>query len=56
MKGNHIEWEDELTLKLTKELQDFDLGWQGIGDLIVDKAVQTFAYEDNNELQTVWTL
>ena len=50
-RGDHIEWEDELTLKLTKELQDFDLGWRGISDLIVDKAVQTYAYQDKrNEL------
>ncbi|MBT6726713.1 MAG: hypothetical protein HN867_00190 [Deltaproteobacteria bacterium] len=43
-KRNQIEWEDELTLKLTKELQDFDLGWWGISDVIVDKALQTYAY------------
>ena len=50
-KGHHLEWDDELTLKLTKELQDFDLGWRGISDVIVDKAVQTYAYQDKrNEL------
>ena len=40
VKRNQIEWEDELTLKLTKELQDFDLGWWGISDVIVDKALR----------------
>ena len=44
VKRNQIEWEDELTLKLTKELQDFDLGWWGISDVIVHKALQTYAY------------
>jgi hypothetical protein len=50
-KGQHIEWDDELTLKLTRELQDYDPGWQSLSDVIVDKAVQTYAYEDKrNEL------
>ena len=48
-KGQHIEWDDELTLKLTRELQDYDPGWQSLSD-IVDRLYK-HAYEDKrNEL------
>ncbi|MDA0287323.1 MAG: VapE family protein [Proteobacteria bacterium] len=50
-KSRHVEWDDELTLKLTKKLQNLDDGWRDISDTLVDKAVQTYAYEDKrNEL------
>ena len=50
-KSHHVEWDDELTLKLTKEFQDLDDGWRDISDTLIDKAVQTYAYEDKrNEL------
>ena len=50
-KGHQVEWDDESTLKLTKELQDQDPGWRKFSKQTVDDGVQTYAYEDKrNEL------